>query len=135
MTATVDAIVQTRKRAWRQFWVGMALYGVLIFATSFTANRLDFARGYLIVLALLPMVPAVWAMLGWIRAIRTHDELQQRIVSEGLHWALGLTSLVSVSYGLLEAYADFPQVSMFVVWPTINVTFIFGQALARRRYR
>ncbi len=33
------------------------------------------------------------------------------------YWALRLTSLVTFSYGLLEAYADFPRISMFVVWP------------------
>lgn len=73
-------------------------------------------------------------MLGWLRAVRSFDELQ-RIVGEGVYGSLGLTAALTISYGFLEAYADFPHLSVFVVWPTICVTYIFGQVLARRRYR
>ncbi len=126
---------QTRKRAWGQFAAGMVLYTVLVVTTSLTVDRFSLARPYLIVLALAPMIPAVWAMLGWVRVVRSFDELQRRIVGEGLFWSLGLTAALTFSYGFLEAYADFPHVSMFVVWPTICLTYFVGQALARRRYR
>lgn len=126
---------KTRKYAWGQFAAGMVLYAVLVMVTSLTVDRLDLARPYLVVLALAPMIPAVWAMLGWVQAIRTKDELQRRIVGEGLFWSLGLTAALTLSYGFLEAYADFPPVSMFFVWPTICLTYCVGQVLARRRYR
>lgn len=126
---------KTQKRGWRQFASGMVLYAVVITATSLTSNRLELPPVLNVVLALLPMIPAVWAMLGWIRAVRGFDELQQRILGEGLYWALGLTSALTFSYGLLEAYAELPKLSMLYVWPVINVSFVVGQALARRRYR
>ncbi len=131
MTATA----QTRKRAWQQLAAGMVLYAVLVVVTSLTVNRFSLARPHLVALALTPMIPAVWAMLGWVRVVRSFDELQQRVVGEGLFWSLGLTAALTFSYGFLEAYADFPHLSMFVVWPTICLTYSFGQALARRRYR
>ena len=126
---------ESQKRGWRQFALGMVLYAVVITATSLFSNRLELPQVLNVVLALLPMILAVWAMLGWIRAVRSFGELQQRILGEGLYWALGLTSALTFSYGLLEAYAELPKVSMLYVWPLINVTFIVGQALARRRYR
>ena len=126
---------KTRRRGWQQFTVGMVLYALVVIATSVASNRLELSQTPKVVLALLPMIPAVWAMLGWIRAVRTFDELQQRILGEGLYWSLGLTALLTFSYGFLESYAGFPRVSMFFVWPVICVSFIFGQALARRRYR
>ena len=126
---------KTRRQGWRQFAVGMVLYAVLVVVTSLTVDRFSLARPYLVVLALAPMIPAVWAMLGWLRAVRSFDELQQRIVGEGVYWSLGLTAALTFSYGFLEAYADFPHLSMFVVWPVICLTYIFGQTLARRRYR
>ncbi len=126
---------KTRRYAWGQFAAGMVLYAVLVAVTSLTVDRFDLSRPYLVILALVPMIPAVWAMLGWVRVIRSFDELQRRIVGEGLYWSLGLTAALTFSYGFLEKYADFPPLSMFFVWPTICVTYIFGQALARRRYR
>ena len=122
-------------RGWQQFTVGMVLYALIVMAISLLVDRLTLPQILKIVLALVPMIPAVWAMLGWIRVVRSFDELQQRILGEGLYWSLGLTAALTFSYGFLESYADFPQVSMFFVWPVICLSFIFGQALARRRYR
>ena len=126
---------KTQKSGWQQFTVGMFLYVGVVVATSFVSNLAGLSQPFKVVLALLPMIPAVWAMLGWIRAVRGFDELQQRILGEGLYWALGLTAALTFSYGFLESYADFPKLSMFFVWPVICVSFIFGQTLARRRYR
>ncbi len=72
------------------------------------------------------MIPAVWAMLSWIRAVRGFDELQQHILGEGLYWALGLTAALTFSYGLLESYAELPKVGMLYVWPVICVSFVVG---------
>ena len=126
---------KTQKSGWQQFTVGMFLYVGVVVATSFVSDLAGLSQPFKVVLALLPMIPAVWAMLGWIRAVRGFDELQQRILGEGLYWALGLTAALTFSYGFLESYADFPKLSMFFVWPVICVSFIFGQTLARRRYR
>ena len=75
---------KTERQGWRQFTAGMVLYAVLVTMISLTVDRFSLARPYLIALALAPMIPAVWAMLGWLRAVRTQDELQQRIVGEGV---------------------------------------------------
>lgn len=112
----------------------MVLYTVLVAATSPTVDRLDLARPYLIVLALVPMIPAVWAMLGWLRAVRSFDELQQRIVGEGVYWSLGFTAVLTFSYGFLEVYVSFPHISMFFVWPVVITSFGFGYRLAWRRH-
>jgi hypothetical protein len=87
-----------------------------------------------ILFALLPMIPALWAMFGWLEAVRTYAELQQKILSEAGLLALGVTAAATFSYGFLELYAGVPRLSMFVVWPLIGVSFLLGQWLLRRRY-
>ncbi len=125
---------KTRRYAWGQFAAGMVLYAVLVAVTSLSVDRFDLSRPYLVILALVPMIPAVWAMLGWLRAVRSFDELQQRIVGEGVYWSLGLTAILTLSYGFLEVYAGFPHISMFFVWPVIITSFGFGYMLAWRRH-
>lgn len=132
MTASADS----KRRGWRQFTIGLTLYAVLIAGLNVLAGPLALSHPLVIVLTFAPVLAALWAMLGWIRVVRAYDELQQKIISEGLHWSLGLTGLLTFSYGLLEGSADLPKLSMLWVWPLICVTFALGyQVIARRRYR
>lgn len=131
MTMSAD----NERRGWRQFAIGMTLYAVLIISFNVLSGPLQLDRRLLIVLATAPILVALWAMLGLIKVARSQDELQQKIISEALQWALGLTALFTFTYGFLEAYADFPRVSMFVVWSIICLTFVLGRAVSARRYR
>lgn len=124
---------KAQKRGWWQFAVGMTLYVVVVITTSFVSNRPGLPQAFKIVLALCPMIPAVWAMLGFIRVVKSLDELQQRTLGEGLYWSLELIAILTLSYGFLEVYADFPRISMAFVWSVIGVSFAFGYILAWRR--
>ncbi len=119
---------------WRQFWTGMALYAVVVLLQGFLLEPGRFPLPVMVLLGLLPMLPAVWAMLGWLEAVRNFDELQRRIQAEAGLFALGLTAIVTFSYGFLEIYTGAPNLSMFWVWPLIAMSYLLGGARARRRY-
>ena len=129
---TVDTPPRSK---WRRFFVGMGLYAVLVILQSILLEPGMFATPIMILLALLPVVPVVWALLGWIDALRARDELQRRIFTEAAAFALGLTAALTISYGFLESYAGLPRLSMFWVWAVIAVSYVLGQLIASRRYR
>ncbi len=131
MTISADS----KRRGWRQFTLGMTFYFVLIIGLNVLSASLQLSTPLLIALTFVPVLAALWAMLGWIKVVRGQDELQQKITGEGAHWALGLTSMLTFSYGLLESYANLPRLSMMWVVLLIGVTDVLGQAVARRRYR
>ncbi len=131
-------ISQKRKTVnpnWRQFWIGMTLYSAAVVLQGFLLEPNAFPLALMIPLALLPMLPALWGMAGWMRASREQDELQRRIQVEGALFSLGLTAILTFSYGFLELYMDLPRVSMFAVWPLIAATYVVGAQVARRRYQ
>lgn len=120
---------------WTKFAIGMALYTALVVAQGFLLEPQSLPLLVLVPLALLPMAPAIWAMSGWLEAVRGMDELQRRIHSEAALFSLGLTAILTFSYGFLETYTGLPQLSMFVVWLIIGPGFALGNLVARRRYR
>ena len=126
----------TRTRSgWTTFAIGMSLYAGIVLLQGFLLEPGALPLAVMAPLALLPMVPAVWAMSGWLDAVRSMDELQRRIHSEAGLFSLGLTAVLTFSYGFLEIYLGLPRLSMFVVWLIIAPAFGLGNFLVRRRYR
>lgn len=120
---------------WQRFALGMAGYSLLVVLQGFWLEPGRFPLALMVPLALLPVVPALWAMLGWLDAVRAQDELQRRIQAEAGLFALGTTALLAVSYGFLEVYLQWPRPSGFAVWVVIWAAYALGGARARRRYR
>lgn len=123
-----------RARGWRQFIIGLIAYLVIVLAEGLFVDRSGLTPVLGVVLALLPMTAAVWGMLGWLDAIRTFDELQQKIFSEAGLMSLGVTAAVTFTYGFLETLLGAPRLSMFVVWPLIAASYLVTLPLTRRRY-
>jgi len=84
--------------------------------------------------ALLPVLPMIAVAIVVIRQIRHLDELARLIHLEGLAVAFVGTALVTFSYGFLET-ADFPRLSMFLVWSLMAPLWALGSFFAWRRYR
>lgn len=125
---------QPKPRYWLRFAVGIGAYLLLVALQAFLP--LDAVPRYLLVpLALVPLVPAAYGLVAWLRALAEFDELQRRIQSEAGLFALGMTALSSFGYGFLESYAGFPRLSTFVILPLLTVTYLIGTARAQWRYR
>lgn len=123
-----------RARGFRQFTIGMLAYTVIVIAGGFLLEPQTLTPLVAALIALVPIAAALWAMAGWLKAVRTFDELQQKIFSESGLIALGLTAVATFTYGFLEALMGLPKVSMFAVFPFIAATFALAQPFVRRRY-
>ncbi len=127
----VNTMPSYRKRFW--FWILVYMATVLVFSFAFNANAVP--QWLVVPLALVPMIPAVFAGLASVDGFRAKDELERKISSEGILFSFFITAIVTFSYGFLETYAHFPKISMFFVWPVLAIGWCVGAAIAARRYR
>lgn len=121
-----------KRRYNRDVLIALLAYGILLAASGYIvdANR---EAGWRYAVALLPMVPAAFVAVAWVRYYRTVDELQQRIALEALAFAFGGTALITFGYGFLDA-AGLPRISWWWVWPVMAILWIIGGWLARKRW-
>lgn len=87
-----------------------------------------------IVVALLPVPAAAWALWDFVERVRSLDELLRRIHLEALAIGFGGTLLVVFSWGFLEGVGIEP-LSGFVVFGILMVLYGLGLLWAQRRYR
>ncbi len=121
-------------RGWRQFTVGMVLYALAIAAASVVVNVADPSTAVRIGLALAPAAALLWAMSGWLAAVRTFDELGRRVFAEAAAVTLGVVLAGAVTHGLLAAYVGIPPLNGFVVVAVGGLVFGVASAAAWRRY-
>jgi hypothetical protein len=88
-----------------------------------------------LLVALLPVVPLFGILNLGMHKFREADELQKKITAEGITFGFGVTTIVTLSYGFLQANDLAPDVSFTWVWPILGAGWIVGQLLARRRYQ
>lgn len=84
--------------------------------------------------ALLPIVPAAFFPFILLDRIRACDELQRKIQYEAMAFAFAMAALLTLSYGFLQVFANFPDVNWVWVWPVMGLMWIIGVLLGRRRY-
>lgn len=113
--------------------LGLAIYaGVLIGSNLLLSGGIENTI-FRLLLSLAPIVPAILICGVIVRTISQLDELQRKLQLEALALAFAGTALITFSYGFLEG-ADFPKLSMFVVWPIMATLWLVGIVLGRVRY-
>ena len=115
-----------------EFGGAIVAYALALFVTITLLNAYPDAV-WRVPLALVPVVPLIFALLAFVRFLGRMDELQRRVQLEALAFAFGGTALLTFSYGFLQI-VGFPQVSWFAVWPIMAALWIVGLYLANRRY-
>ncbi len=122
-------------RGGRQFALGIALYVITLIIQVLFFKPATLPPAFAVVFAVLPVAFALWAMWGWIAAVRSFDELQQKVFGEAGLISLGITAALTFTYGFLEAYLDAPRLSMFFILPAVAVTYALALLAVRRRYQ
>jgi hypothetical protein len=117
----------------REFFTAIAAYILTLFISINLINTNN-AAWWRYIIALLPMIPAVFVLRAVIRQLARMDELQRNIQLEALAFAFGATAILTFSYGFLER-VGLPELSMFFVWPVMAVLWIIGLAIANRKYQ
>jgi hypothetical protein len=69
-------------------------------------------------MALIPLIPAGFALVAYLRFLRRMDELGRRIQLEALAFGFGAARMLTLAYGFLEN-SGFPQLSYIWVFPTM----------------
>lgn len=87
--------------------------------------------GYCI--ALLPIIPAIFAMLGFMRMFRGLDELQRRIQLEAVAFSFLATCLITLTWAF-QQNAGLPHFDVSFVAPLLVLLWGLGLAIASRRY-
>ena len=121
------------KRYLRELMSSIAAYAIVLIISILILNSAPKEAIWRPVVALLPMLPAVFVIIAVVRELKRIDELQQRIQLEALAIAFMGTAFLTFSYGFLEN-VGFPHISWFAVWPIMAVLWLMGLAISRRRY-
>ncbi len=118
----------------REFLSAMVAYAVLLIASVFLIKHSPSSAWWLIPLALVPMIPLIFALRAFLRFFHRMDELQRRIQLEAFALSFGVTCLVTFSYGLL-GNVGFPVISWVWIPPFMIALWGVGAAIASRRYQ
>jgi hypothetical protein len=116
----------------REFGLAMAAYVVVLLISVSFLDKVDQPLKTLI--ALVPLVPAGFALMAYLRFLTRMDELGRRIQLEALAFGFGAAGMLTFAYGFLEN-AGFPRISYTWVFPLMIALWGIGGAIATRRYR
>jgi hypothetical protein len=83
---------------------------------------------------LVPVIPAVYGLVVIMRFVRAMDELQRRVHLEGVAFAFATTTVITLSWGLLER-AGAPKLPSVWVATIMIALWGVGNYIAQRRYR
>lgn len=118
----------------KEFGAAMTAYVILVIVSTTLINISPSSAWWRIPLALTPIIPAIFAMIAYMRFVGRVDELQRRIQFEGLAFGFGSAGILTFTYGFLEN-VGFPHISWLIVFPLMIALWGIGVALASWRYR
>ena len=118
----------------KEFGTAMAAYVIVLIVSITLINMSPNSAWWRIPLALAPIIPAIFAMIAYMRFVGRIDELQRRIQFEALAFGFGSAGILTFSYGFLEN-VGFPHISWLFVFPLMIALWGIGGALASWRYR
>jgi len=88
--------------------------------------------GYCI--AFLPIIPSIFALLGFMRMFRGLDELARRIQLEAVAFSFLATCLITLAWAF-QPNAGLPRFDVSFVAPLLILLWGLGLAIAKRRYQ
>lgn len=91
---------------------------------------------WLVIIVLVPVIPAALFLFYFITGMKELDELQRRIQLEALAFAYPLALLMLITLGLLEFVVQLnpDDWSYRHVWHYLVLFYLMGIVMAKRRY-
>ncbi len=116
----------------RPLLVPLILYiGLLAFSSRWLPDNLELSWRTLV--ALSPLLPGIFIAGGVVRAILKLDELQRKILLEGLAISFMGTFILLLSLGLL-GQVGIPQLNGVYICLVMAALWLLGKLWATRRY-
>jgi hypothetical protein len=97
----------------------MAIFLVLIALQTFIFELTIMDNWLQVIVALLPMIPLVWAFTIYRARFQALDEYMQRLTGEAFLWAIGIVGFASFAYGMLAFKFTLPDISLAFFLPAI----------------
>jgi hypothetical protein len=126
---------EAARRYRRDVAISGTIYVALVFGGALAISNLDPPHWAVIVLALLPVAPALTMLRAYLAFTRSMDEFQRRLQSEALLIASAVVVFGSFAYGFLEEWADFPHLPMIWVFPAFCGVWGIAHLIISRRYK
>jgi hypothetical protein len=123
------------RRYRRDMAVAGALYVALVFGAALIIRNYEAPQWARIVLALLPLAPALMMLRAYLVYLSAMDEFQRRLQTDALLIATGIIVFGTFAYGFLEEWADLPHVPLIWVFPVFAFVFGFAHIIIRLRYK
>lgn len=117
----------------KEFTLAMVGYTVFLLGSIFIVREIPESPLRYIV-AVLPVLPALYGLSAIGRFVDRIDELQQRIQLRAAAFSAGATAIVTFTYGFLEG-VGLPHLNWTFVLPIIAIFWGIGLALAGRHYQ
>ncbi len=125
--------IKQRARLIRPLLLPLILYfGALAFALNWFETNPDSA--WRIPVALLPLLPGIAIALGLMRALSRLDEMERRILLEGIGFSFTITILFLLTMGML-GLAGFPQLNGIYIIAIMLLLWLFGKFWGNWRYK
>ena len=117
----------------RPLFVPLILYIVLL---AFAMNWLDAnpRSAWRYPVALLPLVPGLFLVVGMVRAIGRLDELARKILLESIVFAFALTLILTLGLGLLGIAGLTPPNTIYIAL-FMSLAWLAGKFWITRRYQ
>ncbi|MCO5192256.1 MAG: hypothetical protein M9930_03015 [Anaerolineae bacterium] len=117
----------------RQMIVAMGFYVVLVIVSVWLIGRME-ETIWRIPIALLPVIPAAFALRAFIRYLNSIDEFMQKMQLNAIAIAAGATGMITFAYGFLEN-AGLPRLSWTFIFPLMIAIWGIALTVIERRYR
>lgn len=132
---TLDTATRAKRRYRRDMIIASVLYVGAVFAGALAIRTFAPPQWALIVLALLPLAPALLMLRAFIVFLGEIDEFQRRIQTEAVLISAAVVGFSSFAYSFLEEWADFPRVSLIWVFPALIGVWGLAACVVRWRYK
>ena len=101
------------------FMYSMAIFLGLMGVQTVIFETVQMAIWVKAVLALVPMLPLVWAFFIYRRHYKRLDEYMQQKTGEAFLWVLGALCFASYGYGMLMYKIDVPAINPAFILPVV----------------
>jgi hypothetical protein len=116
-----------------EFGLSMSAYVILLFGSIWLLKQMPDSP-WRFALAILPVLPLLFALGSFLRFLGRLDELQLRIQLNAISFAAGATGMIALTVGFL-GNAGLPQPSWIWIFPMMVMLWGIGGAIAHRRYQ
>ena len=117
----------------RPLLIPLVLYmGILAWSLNWLQSHPDSTWRYAVALA--PMLPGIFIVIGAVRAIQKLDELAQKILMDGIAVSFMFTLVLTLSLGLVSL-AGFPQPNAIYISLFMVVMWLVGKLFRTGKYQ